>query len=661
MPRISARWLVFLCIASGAMRFEGEVLAAGPWGAAQWVWDTPSGATDSGDEPRYLRYAFELPAAPAKAEIVVSVDNVYELSVNGQKVGGHANWAEPKHWDIAKLLRQGKNVVALVARNQGSAAGAIAWGEITLADKKTIELASGPKWRVSLRSAEGWDQPQFDDTAWASAAVLGPSNMGPWNLGGGGGGSQGPKDGGTPPAKEFQDAAKELADFIVAPDFQVELIAAEPLVVNPVSLALDEKGRIFYGESHTYRWGPQGSPYPKPTNPIVMLDPLPDGKGYQRVVVAEGFDDPVMGLLVRDGKLWCTSTNAMYLFDIDDQGHTSNRRTVLLDKEKAWNPFGMFVLEWGPDGLVYMSVGNHNIDIGGPNNRVVSRGGAGIIVRMKPDGSDLERMVQGLRVPYSFEYDPFGQLWLLSNGEGNPNRFVRVIEGVDYHCYSRANADGAWLAGNHPLAPPCFELPGGANTQLLRYYGAAFPLSWQGDQFLVNWGRHGFPSANHTVYRYVPDARGNIVDMQSWLTSSDPHFRPTAILLAPDGNMLVADWYGRDDENDKTGRIWKVSYTGAEPTGKSQPLAPNSGPTWRWRSPPWVRPITTSASRRCKSSRPVARMPFPPWPKLPKAQARWPRPAHCGRSAALAHPRPWPTWPMAATTAIGAFAGSLCA
>ncbi len=69
----------------------------------------------------------------------------------------------------------------------------------------------------------------------------------------------------------------------------------------------------------------------------------------------------------------------------------------------------------------------------------------------------MERLVHGLRVPYSFEYDPFGQLWVLSNGEGNPDRFVRVIEGVDYHCYSRPAVDNTWLAGNHPLAPPVFE------------------------------------------------------------------------------------------------------------------------------------------------------------------------------------------------------------
>jgi quinoprotein glucose dehydrogenase len=358
--------------------------------------------------------------------------------------------------------------------------------------------------------------------------------------------------------------ADEKKLFVLPRGFEIELVAAEPLVINPITMALDEKGRLYVSESHTYRYGPGGSPVKPFSNPIVRLDPLPDGKGYKRVQVADGFEEPVMGLAIRDGKLWCTANNFLYRFDLSEDGKATNRRTLLVDKNKAWNPFGMFVLEWGPDGLLYMSVGNHNIDIGGPTNRIGGRGSSGIVLRMKPDGSDLERLVHGLRVPYSFEYDPFGQLWLLSNGEGNPDRFVRVLEGVDYHCYSRGGVDNAWLAGRHPLAPPCFELHRGAHTQLIRYYGSAFPAEYQGSLLLDNWGAHGFGGANRAVFRFVPDDKGNIVAKQAFLSCTDPHFRPSHIVLDPDGNLLVADWYGRDDESDLTGRIWRVRYTGGD-------------------------------------------------------------------------------------------------
>ena len=161
--------------------------------------------------------------------------------------------------------------------------------------------------------------------------------------------------------------------------------------------------------------------------------------------------------------------------------------------------------------MLYMSVGNHAINIHGPDGKIGGRGNSGIIMRMNPDGTKMERLMHGFRVPYSFEYDPFGQLWLLSNGEGNPDRFVRVIEGVDYHCYSRPGIDNDWLAGNNPLAPPCEEAaprgPHPAHALLRRQ----FPRGISGQSVPCNWGRHGFAGPNRGIFRFVLDDRNNVV------------------------------------------------------------------------------------------------------------------------------------------------------
>src|SRR5262245_15633925 len=81
-------------------------------------------------------------------------------------------------------------------------------------------------------------------------------------------------------------AEEQKAHFTVPKGFEVELVAAEPLVINPITMTTDETGRIYVSESHTYRYGPKGTPVKPATNPIIRLDPLPDGKGYKRVVVA---------------------------------------------------------------------------------------------------------------------------------------------------------------------------------------------------------------------------------------------------------------------------------------------------------------------------------------------------------------------------------------
>jgi quinoprotein glucose dehydrogenase len=560
---------LFCTIATLALA-SASALAQAPagWEGAFWVWDQPeANVIAQSNDPRYLRRVFTLADKPAKAELKITADNHYEVFVNGRRVGADGEWSTVEKYDVAKLLVPGKNLLAIKATNQGGPAGVFARLRVQGNDVKELILGTDAQTKISQVAGADWLTVDFDDSPWAAAIVLGDASIGPWGLAGS---AAVAGDGNLninvadPKIKNRLSALEQLKLFIVPKDFEVELVVADPLVINPITMTLDEKGRMIVSESHTYRYGPSGSPVKPFANPVIRLDPLPDGKGFKRTLVADGFDDPVMGIAVKGNKLWLTANNYLYQYDLTEEGKAINKKALLVDKNKAWNPFGMFVIEWGPDGLLYMSVGNHAINIEGPNGKISGRGASGIVLRMKPDGSDMQRLVHGLRVPYSFEYDPFGQLWVLSNGEGNPDRFVRVLDGVDYHCYSRGAVDNSWLAGNHPLAPPCFNNMRGAHTQLLRYYGAAFPEAYQGNLLCDNWGAHGFAGPNRCIFRFVPDARGDIAVKESFMACKDPHFRPSHIVLDPDGNLLVADWYGRDDESDMTGRIWRVKYVGKD-------------------------------------------------------------------------------------------------
>jgi len=541
--------------------FNAAVVSAADFASSQWIWTGSPASREPVDTPIFVRRVFELDSAPVRATLAVTADNSHETFVNGTQVGRGDTWNAPHLSDVTQLLVKGRNVIAIKASNSGGAAGLIAKLQARLPTGPRVVIATSADWKAALTASEGWNSAAFDDSAWAAVAVLGPVGIAPW-----GQFDTSSSVGVDATITEYRSATEEITRFELPEGFQIELVAAEPLIINPVCIALDDRNHLYVAESHTYRFGPAGSPVKPAGNPIVRLDPLPDGKGFCRTVIADGFEDPVMGMAIRDGRLWAAANNVLFRFDLAADGPATNKTKILVDKNKAWNPFGMFVLEWSLDGDLLMSVGNHEIDIGPagqPKGQGISgRGGSGIVVRMKPDGSQLERLVHGLRVPYAFEIDPFGQHWQLSNGEGNPNRFVRVIEGVDYHCYSRPNVLGNWLTGGHPLAPPCFELPRGATTQLLRYYGANFPASYQGSLFLDNWGAHGFGGPNRTIFRYVPDERNAIGEKEAFLVCGDPHFRCSHVLTAPDGSLYIADWYGRDDESDLTGRIWRVSYTG---------------------------------------------------------------------------------------------------
>ncbi|HJN07283.1 MAG TPA: hypothetical protein QF564_01220 [Pirellulaceae bacterium] len=373
-------------------------------------------------------------------------------------------------------------------------------------------------------------------------------------------------DAAPPPSSESHpilSPTEALETFHLPEGFEIRLVAAEPDLVNPMTMALDEQGRIYASLAHTYRYGAKGAPVSSPSNPVVRLELNADGRVARRTEVAVGFADPVMGLTVRNGRLWATNLNQVFTAELDENGRAAKRQAIVQDAETPWNPFGMYRVTIGPDGLVYLCVGDHPTKLSGPNNKVSVRGNTGAVFRFKPDGSDIELLVQGMRAPFSFDIDPFGQLWVLSNGEGNPNRLIHAIPGADYHFQTRP-VDWPWLAGKHPLAPPVWENPPGAHTTVLAYYSSAFPEQFWGNLLVPNWGVHGFPSANHVILRHVVDERGNLIESEPFLTTTDPRFRPTQIALAPDGNLYVLDWYGMDDENDLTGRLYKISYVGKD-------------------------------------------------------------------------------------------------
>ncbi|MBI4602349.1 MAG: c-type cytochrome [Planctomycetes bacterium] len=355
-------------------------------------------------------------------------------------------------------------------------------------------------------------------------------------------------------------APEESAAALRLPEgFEARLVAAEPVLANPMTMALDEEGRIYVSLAHSYRYGPEGSPVSPPSNPVVRLELGPDGRLARHSVVAAGFANPVMGIAVRGGRIWLTNADRLLVAVLDAEGRAIEPRAIVRDAESPWNPFGMYRVRFGPDGLLYLTVGDHPAKLTGPTNTAAVRGSTGAVFRLEPDGSSIEVLLQGMRAPFSLDIGPFGDLWVLSNGEGNPNRLIHAERGADYHFQTRP-ADWAWLAGRHPLAPPVWENPPGAHTAVVACHGLELPEDYEGDLLVSNWGAHGFPSANHAVLRLRLDATGEVASSEPFLSSADPRFRPTQLLPAPGGGIYVLDWHGRDDENDLTGRLYKIDY-----------------------------------------------------------------------------------------------------
>ncbi len=131
------------------------------------------------DEGQETTANFTVNVSPAQTTgpvmvIRITADDQYELYVNGAFVGRGEQWETAEEYRVP--LGASKNVIAIKAINQASAAGILA--EIYV-DGKTF--FSNANWRVNLNEAQGWTRPDFNDKTWPRATSFGKHGYAlPW-------------------------------------------------------------------------------------------------------------------------------------------------------------------------------------------------------------------------------------------------------------------------------------------------------------------------------------------------------------------------------------------------------------------------------------------------------------------------------------------------
>src|SRR5580658_10335400 len=146
---------------------QGE--AANPLDGAKWIW-FPEGepAVSAPAGTRYFRRVFELPSdrVVRAAIMAMTADNEFRLFVNGQEVGKGDDWRKPEEFAIGALLRPGKNLLAVEARNVGDGptpAGLIARLKVLFQQGEDLMLGSDASWKSATNAEDGWNAPAFDD------------------------------------------------------------------------------------------------------------------------------------------------------------------------------------------------------------------------------------------------------------------------------------------------------------------------------------------------------------------------------------------------------------------------------------------------------------------------------------------------------------------
>ena len=411
-------------------------------------------------------------------------------------------------------------------------------------------------------------------------------------------------------APASQEGVRAIAKFKVPEGFKVELFAAEPMLANPVAIALDERNRVYVAETFRLHagvtdirghmdWldedlasrttedrlamykkhlGKEYATYGVDHDRVRLLEDRDgDGKADLATVFADGFKRPEdgigAGLLVRDGGVYFTCIpDLWYLRDTDGDGVADQRRSL----QRGYGIHVGFLghdlhgLRFGPDGRLYYSVGDRALNIPTPTGAVVNLE-SGSVLRCEPDGSALEIFATGLRNPQELAFDEHGNLFTADNNSdsGDKARWVHLVEGSDsgwrigYQFIEAPISRGPWNAEKlwHPrwdgqaayLLPPIANVADGPSG-LTYDPGTGLPERYRRHFFLCDF--RGGTSSQSGIRTFAMKPRGasfELVDSREFLWS----VLPTDADFGTDGALYVSDWTEGWRQPGK-GRIYKV-------------------------------------------------------------------------------------------------------
>jgi glucose/arabinose dehydrogenase len=345
----------------------------------------------------------------------------------------------------------------------------------------------------------------------------------------------------VPPAP-IRTPIEEAATFKLAPGFRAELVAADPLVGDPIAMQFGPDGRLWVVEMRGYMPNADGIGEREPVGIVAVLsDTDQDGRFDKRVVFADDLIMPRALALVGDGVLIAEPPRLWFCRDTNGDGVSDEKTEVAGDYGNINNPeHSANGLMWAMDNWIYSA-------------NYTSR------FRWLGDGK-FARDATVTRGQWGITQDDAGRIFYNSNS--NPLRHDAMP--TAYLKRNPAfNAAGANV--QLPGVPPNLRIwPGRVTPGVNRgykilndegkitsmtaasgpvvYRGALFPPEFRGDAFVPE------PSANLIKRIKVTEkdavlSGGNAYEGTEFMTSTDERFRPVNLYNGPDGALYVVDLY----------------------------------------------------------------------------------------------------------------------
>lgn len=343
-------------------------------------------------------------------------------------------------------------------------------------------------------------------------------------------------------------AEEELKTFQVAPGYQVELAASEPLVGDPIFAQFGPDGRLWVVEMRGYMPDIHGNREDEPVGRIVILsDKDGDGRFDESQVFLDQLIMPRTVLPVGEGALVGAPPMLWYCPDKNGDGKADEKIVVAQDagaqtipgRPELANPeHGANSPLWGLDNWIYF---------------------AEYAARFRWRGAGaFDRALSSMRGQYGLSQDDFGRLYYNYNsghllGDMWPSHY-RLRNPHHAKAGGRISPpvnQAVWPIRVTPGTNRAYIPENMAGHKLKNFTAACSPWIYRGDLFPADALGNAFACepALHLVKRDVMTMeQDKLVAREAYkerefLASTDERFRPVSLTTGPDGALYVIDFY----------------------------------------------------------------------------------------------------------------------
>ena len=372
------------------------------------------------------------------------------------------------------------------------------------------------------------------------------------------------------------EAAKAMT---VPKGFTVKLAASEPDVVRPIGFTLDDRGRLWVAEAHTY---PTRAAEGQGKDRILILEDTDgDGRLDRRKIFMEGLN-LVSGIEVGFGGVWVGAAPELLFIPVKSGTDTpAGPPQVLLDgwgyqdTHETLNTF-----TWGPDGWLYGTHGvftHSNVGKPGAPDSERLRLNAGIW-RYHPTKHLFEVFAEGTSNPWGLDFNDYGHafttacviehLYHVVQGARYKRQAGRHFNPYIYEDIKTIANHVHWVGKKGPHAGNARSGSAGgghAHAGAMIYLGGDnWPSEYRNSIFMNNIHGH---RANTDVLKRAGSGY-TASHGPDFMLSNDSWSQMLNFRYGPDGSVHAIDWYDKNqchstnpEIHQKTlGRIFKIRH-----------------------------------------------------------------------------------------------------